>query len=112
MDRKLFMKPINVAVRCALATGHQSATRKREIMQVTDIIFGDPVTPVARATQGDLQGKLITIAKADVNVINATSFVSGRMKVQYSVGGRPKPQVSRYVEVNNLLVAVHLDEKE
>lgn len=79
--------------------------------EVTSIIFGDPVTPVATATEGMLEGKLITIAISNVTVIDPVKFQSGRMKVQWSIDGRPQKQVSRYVEVTNLLVAVHLDEK-
>jgi hypothetical protein len=78
---------------------------------VTNIIFGDPITPVATATKGVLEGKLITIAGGNVTIIQPAKFQSGRMKVQWSVNDRPQKQVSRYVEVTNLVVAVHLDEK-
>lgn len=78
--------------------------------KVTDIIFGDPVTPVARASEGNLEGNLITISVA--NVTASPGFASGRMKVQWSVSGRPQKQVSRRVEVNPHLVAIHTDEKD
>lgn len=81
-------------------------------MKVTSIIFGDPVIPVATATRGKLEGELITIAMADVTLNPlAGPLKSDRMKVQWSVDDRPQPQVRRYVEVNDHLVAVHLDEK-
>jgi hypothetical protein len=80
-------------------------------MKVTSIIFGDPVTPVATATQGKLENELITIAANDVTVSPNATFATGRMKVQWSVDDRPQKQVSRLVVVNDHLVAVHLDEK-
>jgi hypothetical protein len=81
-------------------------------MTVTNIVFGDPVTPTATATTGNLEDQLITIAIANVTVSPTRGpFVSGRMKVQWEAGGRPQKQVSRRVEVNDHLVAVHLDEK-
>lgn len=81
-------------------------------MKVTSIVFGDPVTPVATATEGKLEGKLITIAVHHVTVSPNATFATGRMKVQWSVDDRPHKQVSRLVVVNDHVVAVHLDEKD
>ncbi len=80
-------------------------------MKVTNIVFGDPVTPTAKASEGTHEGELITIAIGNVTTMGTTPFVSGRMKVQWEQSGRPHKQVSRRVEVNAHLVAIHLDEK-
>jgi hypothetical protein len=79
--------------------------------KATDIVFGDPVMPIASATEGTLDPPLLTVSGTNVTIHDAAQFKSGRMKVQWKVDGRPAPQVRRLVDVGTLVIAVHLNEK-
>ena len=83
--------------------------------EVTDIIIGDPVTPLATADWGHFYPTPphIVMATAVLQVVPPPlSLPDGRYKVQYKRGGRPQPQKRRRFENGPLLSFIYLDEKD